>query len=561
MANGIFTGIEVGAESVKILSLRRQKEDYIVLGAGLAHLPKDLDEAESPSAAIASIVQRTIRNHKIPVGTTVFGISGKGSLIRYSTLPIVPAWKLAMLVAFEVEEKAGTSAEVAHDYHIIDLPDFTDEEFFVLLAQAHADTVNRQLEVARGSVRRANFLDMRCLAPFNLFAISAQCREEETSLLLDIGAEETGLTLQCGKTLLYSRPLGCGGGKFTGRVAQALNLTQEAAEELKLHGDGILPADQDLLEERERIVSESLKAEASTLCSTIQSSLQFFDSQVRMAGGKGGEALSPERVILTGGGSRLKGLCAFIEGRLQIPCEILDMDQALPQVRKAADVVFSDDQRSHFGAAAGLALSRARPNGFALNLITQQEKDRRRYWDRTVYAYAAGVVAALLLILLVLRSTHEFSVTRQNDKSWRGAIDTAKGKEGEFTAIQAKYDRLSDMVGAMTERKEAGVRVLRGLELLRNVTPPHIFLYEFSTDGAAVADSVEVTVRGRRGRGRSRPSGSSGTPGVAEASGEEIELTGYCLAKEVNQASRLVTEYIEALKAADQGFFVGVKQT
>jgi type IV pilus assembly protein PilM len=578
VASPLITGIDIGAETVKVLSLRRRGTQFQVLGAGLTHVPPDLEEAPDPAAALGQVIGRLIRQQRIPVGRTVMGLSGKGSLVRCLSQPICPRWKLAMLMSYEVEEQSGGGGEVAFDFRPLDLPEFEEGQFSVLLAQAQAEVVQRQLAIGRRGVRRADEVDMSCLGVFNLFAVSPACNEEEVSLVLDVGAEETSLSLQRGSAIYYARTISGGGRRFTQRIASAFDISFEAAEELKLESEGILPEpspapprgeDTELVlapEDRARRVSQACRAEAATLASSVQSTLVFFRNQLSQSAGVRGrhpklEAIQPEKLYVTGGGGRLPGLPDALGGRLRLPAEALDVGTALPQRKGSATVALEGEQAACFATAAGLALGRARAQGFALNLLPESERERRTFWDRTVYAGAAAVAGLVLLVLLVLGSSRRLAVAQATDENWRQAASRAAAERETLLAAQSRNRRLAEMVAALEERRTAGPDLLRFLDGLRRTAPENFFLTELATDEgfARYLTAVGATEPGAAGprrpaRGR-RPRPGRDTAEEPAAEPEEavrrVRLIGYCLVADEVTGSAQVTRYIQDLRAEE----------
>jgi len=126
--------------------------------------------------------------------------------------------------------------------------------------------------------------------------------EDEVSVLLDLGAEETHVTLQRGRHLLFARTVSFGGRQFTAALQQQLQWLASEAEAWKKAEARILPREEEALAaEQARAASQALRSQVGTLAGNVQSSIRFFQAQFQC------RELSPTRVYLTGGASRLGG--------------------------------------------------------------------------------------------------------------------------------------------------------------------------------------------------------------------------------------------------------------
>lgn len=569
MSQALFTGIDIGADSVKVVSLRRRGSSYRVLGAGMAHTPAQLGDGPAAVAAVAQTVKRLIRTQRIPLGRTVVGLSGRGSLMRYLMVPAVPPWKLAMLMNYEVEEQAGS--DIAFAYHVLQVPEIEEGQFSVMLAQAQADVVNERLALCRQAVRRADEVDMQASAVHNLFAMSPACDEDTVSLVLDVGAEETNVTVQRGSAFYFARALSGGGRRFTARIQNEFDLTFEAAEAMKVESEGILPEPGagDLIDEEAHRLSKACRAEAVALASAVQSSLSFFRGQLAKGAGAGArdklDFCEPAQMHITGGGSQLKGLDAVLAQRLRLPVETLDVGAALPVRQGSAELALAEGLAPHFATALGLALGRARAQGLRLNLLPEAEKERRQFWDRTAYLVGGAVVGVVMLVFACLVSFRDLATARKLDEAKRQALAGAKAAKEEFDAAVGRNRRLAQMVAALEERGSAGPDVLSFIQLLREEldrlpiervgmvlkkgVKPEVFVIGIKTVNLVEAEARAPTTASS-GRRRRRPKPDDG-PLVAAAAGRHLVVEGFCMAPDESAGSSLVEILVDHLRSLE----------
>ena len=167
-------------------------------------------------------------------------------------------------------------------------------------------------------------LEVEDFAVAGLAAAEAVLTDEERrqgALLLDIGAGASQVTAVIGGEAAASTVIGMGGGHVTADIAVGLGLAVEAAEDVKqrhANADGGPGADAvpDWLaalrpgaEGTERAFCEIVTARAEE---TVEAIARFVAEQ-------GLEGRLPAGAVLTGGGSRLRGLPALVLRGLHLP--------------------------------------------------------------------------------------------------------------------------------------------------------------------------------------------------------------------------------------------------
>ena len=115
MAARTVTGIDVGADAVKVVRLRRRADQVELLAAGwlpLAELGR-VEASEEKSRLIAQRVRELVRRERAASADCVVGISGHATMMRYVQVPPAPPWKLDMLMKYEAAEQTPGGEECA----------------------------------------------------------------------------------------------------------------------------------------------------------------------------------------------------------------------------------------------------------------------------------------------------------------------------------------------------------------------------------------------------------------------------------------------------------------
>lgn len=533
MAN-LITGVDIGADQIKVVTLRQRKGTPQVAGAGAADIGDYDRSAPEYPQQIASRLRQLVKENSIPLGELIVGLPGKGAMLRYLTMPVMPPWRLELAMRYEIEEQISNLDQgiddIAYDYRILEIPGFEENQFPILLALAQGEVASQRLELCREALKREPIdADMTVCGAFNLFRRSPQCQEEELSVLLDMGAEETQLTIQKGDILLFARSIPGGGGRCTTRIAQAFSVLQPMAESLKREsGIVIAPSDNEWHADNEKKISDAIGKELSAMSQSVQSSIAFFTREFKRP------ELRPEKLFYTGGGSMMPGLMEELARRLRMNAERFDPSQALTFARSPLEELFSSPLGARYTAAAGLALSRLEGKGTKLSLLPAEVKKKRLFWSQEVFVYYVAVLAALITCVLIFRSWRDEKHAAERNAAWTSHLSNASSMHQQLDELKKTNQRLFEMTADLSLRENSGIDLLRCLAALRESSPDNVFYTRISAGSVAEERETRRTV-------------SSG--GKTFQENRVIALEGYLVGqKSENEARKQLDLYISDLE-------------
>ncbi|MGH7146085.1 MAG: pilus assembly protein PilM [Planctomycetota bacterium] len=158
------------------------------------------------------------------------------------------------------------------------------------------------------------------------------------------------------------------------------------------------------LAQLQRRLSNLLVREAAAICANIESAVQFCRQQHRV------RALRLNRVLITGGGARLRGLTGYIQRRMRIPVEQLDPFRNIRIELPEDQFERLKQERDRLAVPIGLALAVLKPKAAHLPVITTQEAARRHRVNRTMYLwYSAALVAGIVGLGIIFANRHNES--------------------------------------------------------------------------------------------------------------------------------------------------------
>jgi type IV pilus assembly protein PilM len=395
-------GIDLGTHAIKVVSLRVSEKGVVVLQA--LRLERRVLEAEGLEPESPESLARHLKAHlsraRIPAKGVVLGIGGQESIVRYTRTPPVPAWRLKVIMDYELKEFSERIGEaLASDYRLLPLAREPDEDQTILIAHAKEAPLAALLDAFEAEGITVSKAVPGAIALYTLEealgrAAEPDAPEDDLALLADLGAENLNVALLLNGRLVFARSVKFGGRNFTESLAQALDLEPAEAEGIKLRRASLEEGAKGAVPE----AVAPLRSTGGQLLGTLQSSLRFASSQT------GAKLPSLSRLVLLGGGMRLRGLAPFLRQGLGVSSEFFQPTALqLSATVAEGEAELLKERPGEFGAALGLGLSALR-DGKAddavgtISILPARYVKRREFRERTLFLYAAGALLAFLLV-------------------------------------------------------------------------------------------------------------------------------------------------------------------
>jgi type IV pilus assembly protein PilM len=205
------------------------------------------------------------------------------------------------IVEFDI---LGDAGENQMNVALVAAPKAMVDSRMAVLEQAGLDPIDIDVEA---------FAALRALVELNPGFTGSDC----TVALLDIGASHTEINLVCKGSLALTRTIPIAGTSISSSIKSARNCTDAEAEQLKCSVDlnALLETNDGLLDNPALRPVQSLVDE---LLREIRRSINYYQSQLPDATAD----MTVDRLILTGGTSRLKGLLPYTNARLNVEAEL-----------------------------------------------------------------------------------------------------------------------------------------------------------------------------------------------------------------------------------------------
>ena len=324
LTTGATIGLDIGTSAVRAAQVTRAKGGSALVGFGQVALEPgavvdgEIRDPGPVSEAIAQLWKRA----KLRSKRAVIGVANQRVVVRQVDLPFLEEKEFRSSLRYQVADHIPMPIESAElDFQIIE--DYMTEEqehmMRVLLVAADTEMVEAFLSTVSAAGITPAGVD---LAPFAVARAVSPAARGETGVagaeaVVDIGAGVSNIIVHHNGEARFVRILLVGGDDPTLSLSEALDISYEEAEALKLDMAGVGGPP-----EAERVISSRVDA----LVDEIRGSLDYYSSQ------DDSEPLTS--LIVTGGGSLTPGLVSKLEQTMGInvapgrPLDDLDVSKS-----------------------------------------------------------------------------------------------------------------------------------------------------------------------------------------------------------------------------------------
>ncbi len=479
------TGLSGGSTQLNAVTLTRKGDRFCVSNFGRI---RTLDPTEDPHFDLT--FREFCKDKGVRPRNLVAGLSGNSIMVRYIKVPVVPDWKLDMMMEFEIEEQTNVFSKDSYcDYRKVDIPGIRKHNV-MMIGIGTREYIDYYLDNIPG-IEKFNLNSLGLYS--SSFLLNEPVQDEEIAVLLDIGAMNTEIVIVKGQSLLFARNIQYGGSYYDKDIVTALNVDISQAESMKIGKGSVLnSSNRDAeLEGTEKALNECLTASSRMLYTHITSAIQYCKEQMRYYD------ISLSRILMTGGGSQLKGLDGFLEDHFKVSVTHLDVSDSLDL--GSLSVAQAEEFRKdiHFYTTTlGLAVSVMHEKGAVVNPMPARVLKRRRFFKREFFLIAASILFLISLILWGWFMVSENSFIDNGIERRKTLLSQAQELERKIRSEEALYERFRVMENSLKSRVYSSTDMLEIINILQGSLPDDIWITSFSTeDIGAVAESDKTPDR------------------------------------------------------------------
>ncbi len=340
---GVF-GLDIGSSSVKVVELDGKIGKLNLVNLGFENLPNEtiVDGQIMELNAVSEVIQNVCKTHQIKFTDVVTGVSGHSVIIKNIVLPAMSPEELEESIDWHAEEHIPYDlSEVSLDYHVA-MQD--DESIQVMIAACKQERLDNIKQAVQLSGKNPVVIDVDTFALQNCYEVNYKPEESQIVTLLNIGASTMNVNIVQGGNSLFTRDITIGGSQFTDILQRSLGYSFEEAEAVKR---GVSEIDE---ETEETAIEPLIENVTETIAMEIQKTFDFYRATTE------DEDIGVEKILLSGGGSKLAGLKEDLAEKLELPVETLDPFREIKVDKRKFDPDYLSEIMPEMAVAVGLAL-------------------------------------------------------------------------------------------------------------------------------------------------------------------------------------------------------------
>jgi hypothetical protein len=466
-------GLDIGRHTAKAVLVAPKGDRVEVLRAETLRLPPGGFDRKA-------ILSRWVKEHDFGGIPCVIGLSGQQAM--FQPMFLVPGDPRTIEQAASVEIlKLRDIASETMTYGVAPFGGNQGERR-VLMAMARPALIAESMELV--SDLGLEILDI-VPAPIALFNALAPAHASGPTLFVHVGSSITEVAIGGPDGLMFARAFAVGGQPFTDALAKVRQLQVPHAENLKTTGACSL-------DDADPAVNAAMKRTADLWLSEFQSCLAVFTSLFPKPADR------PNRIVLSGGGALLTGFAGYVALKTGMD---VTMDLRLPAEGKCQPPAI-------WAIAAGLACAGIGPRKCDISFLPKSIRDEQAFRREKPYWLAAGIAAALILVVSLIGGYYDFKRMEKHLNSQRASLERRRELVARIESVQAKGNLIREMAAPVDSLLHIGPTVRDVLSLVANAKHSNDWIslvcdgesYHSKSPSAALLAPPETGIADRRRR-------------------------------------------------------------
>ncbi len=337
-------GLDIGSSSIKMIELDGKLNNLNLVSLGFENLPADtiIDGQIMEMNVVSDVIQSVCTNHQVNASNVVTGVSGHSVILKNIVLPAMSRDELEESIDWHAEEHIPYDlADVSLDYQVtMETEDATN----VLIAACKRERIDNIKQAIQLAGKTPVVIDVDTFALQNCYEVNYEPTDDEVVTLLNLGASTMNVNIVKGTRSLFTRDITVGGSQFTDVLQRSLGLNFQQAEALKR---GVADVAEGV---EEKSIEPLMNNVTEIVAMEIQKTFDFYrattdDNETQV-----------QKILISGGGSKLIGLADELSQRLELPVEVLDPFRRIKVDPKKFDPEYMNEIVPEMAVAVGLAV-------------------------------------------------------------------------------------------------------------------------------------------------------------------------------------------------------------
>ncbi|MHC5110002.1 MAG: type IV pilus assembly protein PilM [Planctomycetota bacterium] len=367
-------GIDIGRCALTAVKLRLSAEGAVELAAtDYVEHSKILSQPDADRhALIGEALEKFLSRNDVSKDDVVVSVPGQHTLARFTKLPPVDKKKIPDIVKYEADQQIPFDMdEVIWDYQTFQQEDLPDVEVGIFAMKR--ELVREHLLHFEQAAIEPKAVQPTPIAVYNAVAHD-ESLEEDTTIILDIGADNTDLIIATPRSF-WTRTIQKGGNSCTDALVKSFKLSFSKAENLKRTAE---------TSKYRRQIFQAMRPVFADLVQELQRSIGFYSSTHRDA--------TITRIFAVGNAFKLPGLQKYLQQNLGLDVVCPEQFSKISPGKPSGS---AGDQILSLWSAYGLALHGLGQGSVDCNLLPT-EIAKQIVWRKKKPAFAAAAACLVL---------------------------------------------------------------------------------------------------------------------------------------------------------------------
>ncbi len=353
-------GLDLGSRSFKAVLLGKAKTGYALSGLGHMDLPY-VEEEVPREEMLTENLKKFTKEAGLRIRDVVVAMSGEFTNISPATeMDKMPKEELQNILTYDIEQHLPVNPEESViDFQIQGDSRQDATKMSVLLAAGRLEMAESLYKVTSQAKLKCSIIDADDLALANMFEVNYAWDEDYRKVvcLINVGCRATSVLIFDEGEYRFSKSTMIAGETLTKEIQREFSLKPDQAEDMKREQAKVVVEDSGSFslsmfdgEDRSLRIFETISGSLNKMVAEIKRFFDFYETRFK--------GRSVERVLLAGGGAKLRNLDRFLADKLQVQVEFADPFRQIQIPSKVTNASLIEEYSTSFSVGVGLALRR-----------------------------------------------------------------------------------------------------------------------------------------------------------------------------------------------------------
>ncbi|MBW1988373.1 MAG: type IV pilus assembly protein PilM [Deltaproteobacteria bacterium] len=336
-----LVGLDIGSGAIKVAEIQESRGSRALVRFGMIPMPVGAMEEgmiKDPEQ-VAETIQELCTSADIQEPNAAISIAGYSVIVKNITVGKMSEEEMQENLHVEAEQFLPFDVQDVYlDFHILGDNPEKEGQMNVVLVAAKKDLIDEYVSVVELAGLNPCIMDVDAFALQNIFELNYG-EVDQIVALVDVGATKTNVNIIKDNKSVLIRDVSMGGWQITSEIMSQGGCSAEEAEQWKLDPKSSKMDPEEL--------SDIIAMASSRWCEEIRPAIDFFYSI---------NEERPDKIVLSGGGSLVKGFKELLSRETGIPVEIMEPFSALEINDSQFDTSYLERIAPQAAICLGLAL-------------------------------------------------------------------------------------------------------------------------------------------------------------------------------------------------------------